>query len=141
MAKCKNCNKPVPDGATFCGHCGKPTGFEPNYLPPSPFKQYNVTPYGQNAEKEVSTAVVDKPNCDLSVAGFIMSLLTPFFIIAFILSCVALGKKQLRRGLAIAGLVLSLVEMVAVAVGIYVALFVLPQMGIYIWEYIRFLIP
>ena len=135
MAKCTNCNRPIPDGAKFCGHCGKTTGFEPNKPTQPPFMQYKVTPHEELVQQNAVPAP-PQPNCDLSVAGFVMSLFTPFFIISFILSCVALGKKQLRRGLAIAGLVLSLIGMVLVGITIYLIFFLLPALGIDLLQYL-----
>lgn len=132
MAICPNCEKRVPDGAQFCGHCGKTTGFEPNYLPQSPLMQYRVP--AQADEGEVNAA--PKPNCDLSVAGFVLSVFCPFLcLVAMILSAVALGKKQLRKGLAIAGLVISLVEIVFAA-AVCVLVFVL---HVDVTQYIPFL--
>ena len=127
MQKCTNCNRPIPDGAKFCGHCGKTTGFEPNQPQQPPFVQYQVQAYAQNGQISQDSAEVktkDKPNCDLSVAGFILSIFSPYLcVIAFILSAVALGKKQVRRKLALAGLIISLIEILFV-VGVCVLVFV-----------------
>ena len=125
MIKCTNCHRPIPDGAMFCGHCGKTTSFEPNQAQQPPFEQYQVQAYsqvGKPISKKGGNKV--KPNCDLSVAGFILSIFSPYLcLVAFILSAIALGKKQTRRGLAIAGLVISLVEILLV-VAVYVLMFV-----------------
>ena len=125
MAKCISCGKPIPDGAIFCGHCGKPTGFDPNKLQESPFVEYKVTAYEDAVQNAVKAATPPpKPNCDLSVAGFILSIFSPYLcLISFIISAVAIGRKQLRRKLAIAGLVISLIEIVAIA-AVCVAIFV-----------------
>ena len=129
MAKCTNCGKPVPDGAKFCGHCGKTTGFEPNVAQQPPFLQYNVTPHEPtetkgNEAKNKAPAV--KPNCDLSVAAFVLSVFNPLMcVVAFVLSAAALIKKQARRKLAFAALYISLIEIIAIAVGVYVVFFVL----------------
>lgn len=140
MAKCTNCNRPIPDGAKFCGHCGKTTGFVPNQPTQAPFTQYNVTAYDPNGQQGATTgakAAPAKPNCDLSVTGFVLSVFNPLTcLIAFIVSAVALGKKQLRRKLALAGLIISLIEIVAIAVGVYVTIFVL---HIDILQYVPFL--
>lgn len=135
MERCPNCQRPIPDGAQFCGHCGKTTGYEPNYLPQSPLVQYQVQPRNENGEV-VDTKQREKPNCDLSVAGFVLSVFCPVLcVIAFIISAVALGKKQVRRGLALAGLIISLVE-ILLAVAVYVLIFVL---HIDVAQYIPFL--
>ena len=123
MQKCTNCKRPIPDGALFCGHCGKTTSFEPNQAQRQPFEQYQVQAYDANG-KPTSKKPAVKPNCDLSVAGFILSVFSPYLcVIAMILSAVALGKKQTRRGLAIAGLIISLVEILLIA-AVYVLVFV-----------------
>ena len=142
MVKCSNCNRPIPEGAKFCGHCGKTTGFVPNAAQQPPFTQYNVMPRDQNGQPvapEVNAATT-RPNCDLSVAGFVMSIFAPWLcVVAFIVSVAALAKKQLRRKLALAGLFISLIEIVAIGVGVYLALFVLPDMGIDVRQYIPWL--
>ena len=139
MQKCTNCNRPIPDGAKFCGHCGKTTGFEPNQAQKPPFVQYQVQAYAQNGQPAAPTTDAKtnvKPNCDLSVAGFILSIFSPYLcLIAFIISAVALGKKQVRRPLALAGLIISLVEILLV-VAVYVLVFVF---NIDIMQYIPFL--
>ena len=145
MARCTNCKRPVPDGAKFCGHCGKTLFLEPNEAQQPPFVQYNVHAYEADAQRraalDVNSAEVKvKPNCDLSVASFVMALFNPYFcVIAFIISIAALAKKQLRRKLALAALIISLIEIVLIGVGIYVVLVVLPQQGIDISEYIPWL--
>ena len=117
MAKCTNCKKKVPEGAKFCGHCGKPTGFEPNYPAQPPLPNYKVKAHNPNEQTGAATV---KPNCDLSVAGFVLSIFNPLMcLVSFILSCAALAKKQLRRKLAIAGLIISLIEIVAIGVVVY----------------------
>ena len=126
MAKCYNCKKPIPDGATFCGHCGAKTLFEPNQPQEPPFAQYQVQPYEPNEQQSVAVDLKTKlkPNCDLSVAGFVLSLFNPLMcVVAFILSAAALAKKQARKSLAIAGLIISLIE-IALIVGMYVLIFV-----------------
>ena len=141
MAKCTNCNRPIPDGAKFCGHCGKITGFEPNQAQQPPFVQYQVQPYAQNGQPNAPTAdakTKNKPNCDLSVAGFILSIFSPYLcVISFILCAMALGRKQVRRKLAIAGLIISLVEIIFCAVAVYLVYFA----KIDVSQYIPFLKP
>lgn len=127
MAKCTNCNRPIPDGAKFCGHCGKVTSFEPNQAQQPPFVQYQVQSYDSNGQPSAApnnNSAPAKPNCDLSVAGFILSIFNPLLcVIAFILSAAALAKKQVRRKLALAGLFISLIEILLI-VGMYVLIFV-----------------
>ena len=127
MIKCTNCKRPIPEGAKFCGHCGHVTYNVPNAAPQPPFTQYSVTAYDQNGRPLAPDGkpVVTKPNCDLSVAGFVLSLFCPLMCLrAFILSAAALAKKQLRRKLAIAGLIISLIEIVAIGIVVYLVYFV-----------------
>ena len=143
MVKCTNCNRPIPEGAKFCGHCGKVTYFEPNKAQQPPFVQYQVQPHDANGQPNSTVAegkTKVKPNCDLSVAGFVLSVFNPLMcVFAFILSAIALAKKQVRRKLALAGLFISLIEIVLIAVGVYLVMIVFPQKGIDIAEYIPFL--
>lgn len=144
MAKCTNCGRPVPDGAKFCGHCGKTTYAEPNQPQQPPFKQYQVTAHDSTAQANAAVAgekvANAKPNCDLSVAGFILSVFNPMLcVISFILCAAALVKKQVRRKLALAGLFISLIEIVLFGVGAYLVMFVFPEKGIDISQYLPFL--
>ena len=143
MARCTNCKRPVPDGAKFCGHCGKTMFWEPNEAQQPPFTQYNVHAYETEEQHRaaVNARTADvKPNCDLSVASFVMALLNPYFcLIAFIISIVALAKRQVRRKLAWAAFVISLLEILLIAAAVVVVLVVLPQQGIDISEYIPWL--
>lgn len=138
MLKCSNCGRQIPDGAKFCGHCGKTTNLVPNYLPEEPFVQYQVQPRDEQGQivAAVDSNKTAKPNCDLSVAGFVLSVFSPYLcVIAFIVSALALGKKQVRRKLALAGLFISLIEILFV-VAIYVVIFVL---HVDVAQYIPFL--
>lgn len=126
MQKCTNCNRSIAEGAKFCGHCGHKTYGVPNAAPQPPFKQYDVTPYDKHGRPLTPNGkpMATTPNCDLSVAGFVLALVNPLLcVIALILSSVALAKKQIRRGLAIAGLIISLLEIVAIGVLVYLVYF------------------
>lgn len=138
MQKCTNCNRPVPDGAKFCGHCGKLTGFELNQPTQAPFTQYQVTPHDAVEQPNAANAksATAKPNCDLSVAGFVLSIFNPLLcVVAFVLSAAALAKKQVRRKLALAGLIISLIELVLVGLYVYLVYFA----HVDVWQYIPFL--
>ena len=127
MIKCTNCHRPIPEGAKFCGHCGQVTYGVPNAAPQKPFRQYNVTPYDKQGRPLTSDGkpLATTPNCDLSVAGFVLALVNPLLcVIALIVSSIALAKKQIRRGLAVAGLIISLIEIVAIGVLVYLVYFV-----------------
>ena len=134
MQKCTNCNKPIPDGAQFCGHCGATTHFEPNQPQQPPFVQYRVQPYAQNGQPlPIEDTKKTAPNCDLSVAGFVLSIFAPYLcVISFILCAIALGKKQIRRKLALAGLIISLLVIIFVAVVVYLTYFARVDLAQYI---------
>ena len=116
--------------------------FEPNHPTQPPFVQYKVKPHDPNEQQGTAkqNSAAAKPNCDLSVAGFVLSVFNPLMcVIAFILCAAALIKKQVRRKLALAGFFISLIEMVAIAVGVLVVIYVLPAKGIDISQYLPFL--
>lgn len=126
MQKCTNCKRPIPDGAKFCGHCGQVTYCVPNACQQPPFTQYNVLPHDKDGRPLAPDGklLASKPNCNLSVAGFVMALVNPLLcVIALILSAAALAKKQVGRKLALAGLVISLIELVAIGVLVYLVFF------------------
>ena len=138
MIKCTNCKRPIPEGAKFCGHCGHVTYSPPNAAQQPPFPQYNVTPHDADGRPLASDGkpLASKPNCDLSVAGFVLALFCPIMcIISLILSAAALAKKQIRRKLALAGLIISLIEIVAFGVIVYLVYFA----HVDILQYIPFL--
>lgn len=100
---CKNCGKQIPEGQTVCPGCGAQNA-QPSYSQP---QQQIIVNAGNNKTNGMATA------------GFTLALIGCFFSIAFILqllglifSIVGLVKSgQLEgkgRGMAIAGLVLSI---------------------------------
>ena len=128
---CHNCGQQIDDDAGFCPFCGakserayadkstgggqptygygQPNGYDANGQP----QQYNYNNYGYGAEK---------PANGLAIAGFVCSFF--FALVGLILSIVGLNKsRELQgsgRGLAIAGIVLSIVSMVLAAIMIIV---------------------
>lgn len=96
---CKNCGKEIDDRAAICIHCGVPTGV---------VQDASVAPKKVNA---------------FGIAGFVVSLLSMwlgvYFCIASIVGLVLsiVGMVQRKKctscnGLAIAGLVLSIISIV-----------------------------
>lgn len=96
---CKNCGKDIDDKAVVCPHCGVATGV-----------------------RQPSAATHNETNT-LAIVGFILS----FFIAIAGLVCSILGKKKADelggngKGLATAGIVISIVSIVASVIYIIVA--------------------
>ena len=97
---CKNCGKEIDDRAAICVYCGVPTG-----------------------EMEQTSVVPQKKVNGFGIAGFIVSLLSLYFgvyflvvsIVGLALSIVGMVNKKKYsscNGLAIAGLVLSIISLV-----------------------------
>ena len=99
---CKNCGNQIDDNAVYCIHCGASTG---------------IQQYGQPEQKQSSQSNT------LAIVGFILS----FFIPLAGLICSIIGLKRAPqfggngKGLAIAGIILSAIAILAVIVlvGIY----------------------
>ncbi len=96
---CRNCGKEIDDKAVVCPHCGVATGV------PLP---------SEATHSEMNT---------LAIVGFILS----FFVAIAGLVCSILGKKKANelggngKGLATAGIVISIVSMAVAAVSVIVA--------------------
>lgn len=98
---CKNCGKEIDDKAVICPHCGV-------------------------AQTELTKPEVKKPVNGVGVTGFVVGLLSIWLgiyfciasIIGVILSAVgiATAKKHSVNGLAIAGLVISIITLVIYAI-------------------------
>ena len=104
MQRCTNCKRRIPEGVKFCGHCGHVT--------------YSAT----NAQG--ARPIIPVADCALSVAGFVTSIVNPLLcVISLVLCAVAISKRQARKGLAVTGLIVSLLEIVAVCVLVYLVYF------------------
>ena len=130
---CKYCGKELQPGAAFCSSCGKPQGNVPVQQPPIQMVQQPVVqPYAASAYQHpqpvvnpsvltnnTTTVVVEGSHSNsMGIAGFIIALLGLVFcwvpivdlilwFLGLIFSLVGLFKAP--RGMAIAGLVLSLI--------------------------------
>ena len=93
---CKHCGKENIDNARFCAFCG-------NKLP------------GNNEQTQSKIVSQSKKKTDnFSIAGFVLSILSPILGIVFS----SLGYRQARqdhspKGLAIAGVIISLAFVIA----------------------------
>ena len=130
---CKYCGKELQPDAAFCSSCGKPQGNVPVQQPPIQMVQQPVVqPYVASAYQHpqpvvnpnvltnnTTTVVVEGSHSNsMGIAGFIIALLGLVFcwvpivdlilwFLGLIFSLVGLFKAP--RGMAIAGLVLSLI--------------------------------
>lgn len=105
---CSKCGAPIDDNATFCPNCGSSTS-------PAAAQPYNYT--------QPQPAPQTKSN-GCAIAGFILAFFMP--LIGFILSIVGISKAKEcggdGKGLAIAGLVLSLLDIIVYIIIIAVLL-------------------
>lgn len=134
---CKYCGKELQPGAAFCSSCGKPQGRVHVQQPPVQMVQQPVVQpqvaylYQQpqptvapNVSTNTTTVVVEGGHSNsIGTAGFIIALLglvfcwIPFidFVLWFLgLVFSIIGLFKAPRGMAIAGLVLSLVLIIVI---------------------------
>ena len=127
---CKYCGKELQPGAAFCSSCGKPQGNVPVQQPTGQMMQQPVIqPYIVSTCQPPQTAPISTNNTttvvveggssnSMGTAGFIIALLGLVFcwvpignlilwFLGLIFSLIGLFKSP--RGMAIAGLVLSLI--------------------------------
>ena len=113
---CGKCGSPIPDGNSFCGKCGAPIADSSDQSVPlqqeQPVQAIPVIMSSQPAKRTNGAAI----------AGFILGIISALLclvpvvgmvlgIVGFVLSIVGISKKgeYSGGGLAIAGLLLSLV--------------------------------
>lgn len=114
MKFCSKCGAELNDQAVFCDRCGTPVS-----------QTENSAPVGQNP----TPVPAAKTNSGLSVAALVLSILgflTGFLGIGMILDVIAIvlaivvlvkaRKKPLKKGMAIAGLLVSIISLVLCAV-------------------------
>ncbi len=147
MKYCKNCGSELPDDAAFCAKCGTPASaaeqpvqsVQPTQTvqqtppPVQPMQTVQQTPppvQPQAAQSQgyYAAPVYQKTNT-MSVVGFVLSLLG-FNLVSLILSIVGLSqvkKSQMTqmpeggRGLAIAGIIISSLTIVAIVIYVILA--------------------
>ena len=132
---CKYCGKELRLDAAFCSSCGKPQGNAPAQQPTVHIMQQPVEqPYvgspqsatAPNVMTNTTTFVVEKSGSNsMGTAGFIIALLGFVFcwipivdIILWFLGLVfsIIGIFKAPRGMAIAGLILSLVIIIVIII-------------------------
>ncbi len=116
---CKHCGNQIDNNSSFCSLCGKKILETNNETSTQPYQTMETT----NIKKE-------NPAQSISIIGFILS----FFIsiAGLIVSAVALKKyssqeNQEGRGLAVAGLVISIISL---TVAVFYFLFIIAVLAV-----------
>jgi hypothetical protein len=128
---CEKCGEQIENNASVCSNCGAAMGIGYESVPPGGpgYAPTGNTGYGQPGPPGPPVFVVQKMSNTVGTAGFVLALLGVIFswvpvlgwilwVLGLILSCVGLaqGKNGKPKGLAIAGLVLSLIGIVLLIV-------------------------
>ena len=109
---CKNCGKEIANDAAFCPYCGTKIKCENSYSNTINASPYTYTP--QPAPKDTSNTI--------AIVGFVLSF---FFCLAGLI-CSIIGYKKAKeegfdnKGLAIAGIVISAIELAVVVLYIFI---------------------
>ena len=107
---CKNCGKQIDDNSVVCPYCGaetksQATAQQPQYQQP----QYQQPQYQQPYQQQYS----EKRSNSYAIAGFVLAFF--FALLGLIFSIIGLRKVDecggSGKGLAIAGIVLSILSM------------------------------
>ena len=125
---CKHCGKEIQQGAAFCPHCGglvenSAQSADPFDTPPA---SYNSAPSSPAPAPKPTAAPVPQKNT-ISTVGFVLS----FFIPLAGLICSIMGLKKADecggtgKGLAIAGIVISVLNMVFSSI---INMIIMPQL-------------
>ncbi|MCL2531912.1 MAG: DUF4190 domain-containing protein [Oscillospiraceae bacterium] len=109
---CQHCNSPIEANAKFCAGCGAQVA-----APAAPAQAEFAPVYNYNHQQPQpyppQYAVPPKTN-NMVIAGFVLAFIIP--TLGLILSCVGLSQTKSRneggRGLAIAGIAISIVRLV-----------------------------
>jgi len=127
---CPNCNQPIEEGTKFCTNCGTPIKQQTAEVKTEEVKTEQTAeaktenPGWQTPEQPMPTMTPDtsyyeepkKTTNGFAIAGLIVSLVTPFSVVALTLSILGLvfGIKKWNssgKGMAIAGIVISGIEL------------------------------
>lgn len=115
---CKNCGKPVDDNVAVCPYCGTQTApANTQAAAPAP-----DAPAPAPAAPEKPAAPVAETKNTMAIVGFVFSFFIP--IVGLICSIIGLKKVGLcggnGKGLAIAGIVISILSWVFTAILSYI---------------------
>lgn len=144
---CPNCNQPLEEGVKFCTNCGAKIEQPAEQPVEQSAEQSNVQSEETPVEKTMfeqsapfmtpeDTAYEEgkKTANGFAIAGLICSLATPFCVIPLVLSILGLvfGIKKWNssgKGLAIAGIVISGLKLIALPILTFVIAFILAASG------------
>ena len=103
---CKNCGKQIDDNSVVCPYCGAETKSQATAHQP----QYQQPQYQQPYQQQYS----EKRSNSYAIAGFVLAFF--FALLGLIFSIIGLRKVDecggSGKGLAIAGIVLSILSMI-----------------------------
>ena len=137
---CEKCGSVIPEGATFCPECGSPVSAEAKgaTAPNNDFAQQQPVPaqYAQPAYQQ-PPLVDKKEGKGFAIAALVLGILSivfcwmwwfiglPFIlaIIGLIFAIVALAKKSDGKGIAIGGLITSIVGFILSIVVVIISIF------------------
>ena len=122
MSFCSKCGAELPQNARFCGKCGEPVflGFRQPISASNPNNIYVQQP-------QPTIQISEKSHNGVGTAGFVFAILSIFLgwipvlgyvinFLGFLLSLIGIFKRP--RGLAIAGLIISLLDIIIILVGV-----------------------
>lgn len=107
---CNNCGKEINDAAYVCPYCGV------------------RTPVAMQAEQQQQQTPVDQDTNGFAIAGLVLAFFFP--LLGLIFSCIGYNRSKQQngvgRGLSIAGIVVSVIEM---AIALIVVIFYFSLLG------------
>ena len=107
---CKNCGKQIDDNSVVCPYCGAETKSQATAQQP----QYQQPQYQQPYQQPYQQQYSEKRSNSYAIAGFVLAFF--FALLGLIFSIIGLRKVDecggSGKGLAIAGIVLSILSMI-----------------------------
>lgn len=107
---CPNCGKQVNDNDNVCSYCGAALNDKPGYQQPGPMNNGGYNQYNQQYQYNNQPYV--KPTNGFAIAGLVLSFF--IWLLGLIFSVIGLNKSKTMngsgRGIAIAGIVISIIS-------------------------------
>lgn len=107
---CSNCGKQVNDNDNVCPYCGAALHDNPGYQQPGPMNNGGYNQYNQ--QYQYNNQPAESRTNGFAIAGFVLSFF--FWLLGLIFSVIGLNKSKIMngsgRGLAIAGIVISIIS-------------------------------
>lgn len=127
---CSKCGAALPDGSQFCSQCGNPLSTA-QYTPP-----VSTTQYAPSIATVPGAPLPEAQTSGKAIASLVCGILNvfPLFIVAIVLGHISLSeiRKSAGRlkgeGLAIAGLVLGYLGIVAIPLILIIAAIAIPNL-------------